>query len=110
MFYKPILPNLRGNSLILDFVGPRSTLLFKTLGVPHSLLCSQNWKDQSEYNKVKAVIRNLASLNDCSERALALAKSTITPGKTSQQNLILVVETQRKKCYLKAKIELKKLL
>ena len=68
-------PKIRSTSAISNFVEPRSTVLFKALGVPHSLLALSNWRDQPKYYHVKTAIRNFTPLNDCSERALVLAKT-----------------------------------
>ena len=67
---KPTLPKICRNSAMPDFVGPRSTILFKSIGVKHTFLASPGWRDQPEYQQVKAAARNLTPTNDCSERVL----------------------------------------
>ena len=44
---KPTLPKICRNFAIPDFVAPRSTVLFKSIGVKHTFLASPGWKDQS---------------------------------------------------------------
>ena len=106
----PALPKVLPTSLILDFVRPRSTVLFKTLGIPHSFLASSSWKDQPEYDVVKAAVRNHTPVNDSFERALGLTTTfngTITKDETSYQDLILVVKAHMKKNKLQKKKDLK---
>ena len=70
---KPTLPKICRKSAIPDFVGPRSTVLFKSIGVKHTFLASPGWRVQPKYQQVKAAVKNPTTTNDCSERALALA-------------------------------------
>ena len=96
---KPALPKIPSTSAIPDFIGRRSTVLFKTLGVQKSFLALSNWRDRPEYHQVKTAIRNFTPLNDCSERALALARTlcgVVTQDESSHQNRILVVKAHRK--------------
>ena len=110
MIKKQALPKIRSTSVISDFVGPRSTVLFKALGVTHSFLALSNWRYQPEYHHVKTAIRNFTPLNNCSERALVLATTlcgVVTQDESSHQNRILVVEAHKKKHHLANKSELK---
>ena len=103
---KPGLPKIRLGVRIPDFVGPRSCVLFKTIGVSYSFLALQNWKEQPEYYQIKAAIKNLTPLNDCSERALALATTycgALTKEENCYQDLMLVVEEHRKNLRLRRK-------
>ena len=109
---KPTLPKICRNSAISDFVGPRSTVLFKSIGVKHTFLASPGWRDQPEYQQVKAAVKNQTTTNDCSERALALATAysgTMTKDEWSFQDLVLIVEAHRKRYKIKKKNQLKKL-
>ena len=93
-------PKIRSTSAISDFVEPRSTVLFKALGVPHSLLALSNWRDQPKYYHVKTAMKNFTPLNDCSEQALAFATTlcgVVTQDESSHKNLILVVEHEAHK-------------
>ena len=99
--------------MIPDFVEPRSTVLFKALGVTHSFLALSNWRYQPEYHHVKTATRNFTPLNDCSEGALVLATTlcgVVTQDESSHQNRILVVEAHKKKYHLANKSELKTVL
>ena len=110
---KPILPTIPPGSSLPDFVGPRSILLFKLLQVPHSFLSSPDWRSSPEFNKVKEALNNLTPVNDNCERALALATTfngMITKDETSFQELVLVVDSHRKKFKLQKKKDLKKLM
>ena len=109
---KPTLPKICRNSAIPDFVGPKSTVLFKPIGVKHTFLASPGWKDQPEYQQVKAAVKKLTTTNECSERALTLATAysgTMTKDEWSFQDLVLIVEAHRKRYKIKKKNQLKKL-
>ena len=113
MIKNQALPKIRSLSTIPDFVEPRSTVLFKALGVPHSFLALSNWMYQPDYHHVKTTIRNFTPLNDCSERALVLATilcGVVIQDEFSHQNLILVVEAHKTKYHLANKSELKAVL
>ena len=110
MIKKQALPKIHSSSTIPNFVEPRSTVLFKALGVPHYSLALSNWRYQPEYHHVKTAIRNFTPLNDCSEQALVFALTlcgVVTQNESSHQNLILVVEAHKKKYHLANKSELK---
>ena len=96
---KPTLPKICRNSAIPDFVGPRSTVLFKSIGIKHTFLASPGWRDhQLEYQQVKAVVKNVTTTNDYTERALATAYSgTMSKDEWSFQDLVLIVEAHRKR-------------
>ena len=107
---KPTMPKICRNSAIPDFVGPRSTVLFKSIGVKHTFLASPGWRDLPEYQQVKAAVKNLTTTNDCSERALTLATAysgTLTKDEWSFQDLVLIVEAHRKSYKIKKKNQLK---
>ena len=109
---KPILPDLTPSSTITDFVGPRSTVFFNILGVPHSFLKNSDWRTSSDFQQIRRALKNLTPLNDSCERALALATTfngKITKDEASFQDLLLVVEAHRKKFNLQKKKDLKKL-
>ena len=109
---KPGLPKIRLGMCIPDFVGPRSCFLFKTIGVSYSFLALPNWREQPEYYQIKAAIKNLTLLNDCSERALALATTycgALTKEENCYQDLTLVVEEHRKKFKIEKKMDLIKI-
>ena len=109
---KPVLPRILPNSSLADFFGARSTVLFKILNVPHSFLSSPDWRSSPEFMKIKEAVSNLSPLNDCCERALALATTfngTMTNDEASYQELMLVVESHRKKFKLSKKDDLKNL-
>ena len=109
---KPTLPKICRNSAIPDFVGPRSTVLFKSIGVKHIFLASPGWRDQPEHQQVEAAVKNLTTTNNYSERALALATAyseAMTKDEWSFQDLVLIVEAHRKMYKTKKKNQLKKL-
>ena len=102
---KPTLPSITSESILEDFVGGRSRVLFDLLGVSLEFLNEDNWNEAPEFSLVQAALRNLTPINDSSERALALA----TRFNTSYQELMLVVESHCRKYSLKTKEDLKKL-
>ena len=113
MIKKQALPKILSTSVISDFVGPRSTVLFKTHEVTYSFLALSNWRYQLEYHHVKTATRNFTPLNDCIERALVLATTFCGVGtldESSHQNRILVVEAHKKKYHLSNKSELRTVL
>ena len=110
---KPKLPNITPKSSLEDFVVPRSKLLFRILDVPHSFLSSLDWSTSPEFEKIKGALNNLTLLNDSCERALALATTfngIITKDETTFQELVLIVDSHRKKYKLQRKKDFKKLL
>ena len=89
------LPKICCKSAIPDFIGPRSTVLLKSIEVKHTFLASPGWRDQPEYQQVKAAVKNLTATNDCSVRALSLATAysgTMTKDKWSFKDLVLIVK------------------
>ena len=108
---KPTLPELTAESNLLDFVGPRSTLLFNLVDVPHTFLSSSSWKESPSYTKVQEALARLHPINDSSERALGLATSVnnkITFDDETYQNLILGIDQHRKLYGMGSKKDLKK--
>ena len=108
-----LIPNITPKSSLEDFVGPRSTLLFRILDVPHSFISSPDWSTSPEFEKIKESLNNLTPLNDSCERALALATTfngIITKDETTFQELVLIVDSHRKKYKLQRKKDLKKLM
>ena len=109
---KPELPTITLKSTVLDFVGPRSTLIFDLLGVSPAFLKETDWQERPEYSSMQDSLRNLVSLNDSAERALALATTInghMTRTEDSYQDLALVVAAHRKKYDLTSKKHLKNL-
>ena len=107
---KPSLPLISPNSSLPDFLGPRSTILFSLIDVPHTFLADPQWRQSTEFQQVKAALKNLSPVNDSCERALALATTfngLITKDEESYQELVLVVEAHRKKFKLEKKSDLK---
>ena len=107
---KPSLPLISPNSSLPDFLGPRSTILFSLIDVPHTFLADPQWRQSTEFQQVKAALKNLSPVNDSCERALALATTFnghITKDEESYQELVLVVEAHRKKFKLEKKSDLK---
>ena len=108
---KPTLPHLTTDSKLLDFVGPRSTLLFDLLNIPHTFLANDNWKDLPEYKTVKDALKKLRPINDSAERALNLAtqlNNKMTQDEKFYQDLILAVDKHRKLFGVGTKQDLKK--
>ena len=88
----------------------RSTILFSLIDVPHTFLADPQWRQSTEFQQVKAALKNLSPVNDSCERALALATTfngLITKDEESYQELVLVVEAHRKKFKLEKKSDLK---
>ena len=109
---KPTLPTITLRSKIPDFVGPRSILIFNLLKIDHTFLLEDDWRETSEYTTMKTALANLHPVNDSAERALSMATTyngRITKNEESFQQLMLVVESHRKKYGFKTKSDLKKL-
>ena len=60
-------------SALPDYTGPRSTVLFNILDIPHTFLDDPEWRQRPEYMQVKMALKNLTPLNDSCETAEALA-------------------------------------
>ena len=109
---KPTLPRIGKTSVITDFVGPRSTVLFKLIDVPHSILSQPDWRHQPGVIRVREALQNQSTTYDSCERALSLATSfsgKITKDKSQYQDLVLLAESHRKKYKLEKKEDFKKL-
>ena len=109
---KHVLPSITAKSSLPDFVGPRSTVIFCLIDIPHSFLADPLWRQTPEYDAAKSALSNLSAVNDSCERALALAtkfNGNITKDEDSFQELVLAVEAHRKTFNLQKKSDLKKL-
>lgn len=109
---KPSLPAITLSSTVCDFVGPRSTLMFDLLEVPHTFLLEPDWLQRPESAAMQMSLRHLIPLNDSAERALALATTingNMTRTEETYQELVLVIAAHRKKYNLKTKKDLKML-
>lgn len=103
---KPQLPTLQATSEVIDFVGPRSKVLFELVKVPMDFLAEKDWYTTPEYDTVKKAVKNLSATNDSAERAISLMttfNSKITRDEESFQDLLQVVEHHRKKYNFKTK-------
>ena len=60
-------------SALPDYTGPRSTVLFNILDIPHTFLDDPEWRQRPEYMQVKMALKNLTPVNVFCERVLALA-------------------------------------
>ena len=84
----------------------RGTVLYSFLALP-------NPRDQSGYPHIKAVIKNLTPLNYFSERHLALTTAYsgfLIKEDNCYQDLILVLEENRKKFKIQKKMDLTKIV
>ena len=109
---KPTLQSFSAKSVITEFVGDRSRLLFDLFCVQTGFLLSPDWQMTPEYDTVKTALKNMSPLNDSSERALALAirlNTNITRDDETYQELVQVVEAHRKEYKLDTKKDLKNL-
>ena len=107
---KPTLPAVDVTSEILDFVGPRSKLLFDLLEIPTDFLNTDECYKSTEYETAK---KALSATNDSAERAIALAvtfNTKITRDEETYQELLQVVdfEYHRKTYKFNTKKDLKK--
>ena len=78
-----------------------SRSFFKTSQIDDSFLQMpvQTWSDSPSYNAAATLVKNLAGVNDCSERGGALIQNfneTITKDEQQKQFLLQVVEKHRK--------------
>ena len=108
---KPTLPEVDVTSEILDFVGPRSKLLFDLLEISTDFLNTEEWYKSTEYETAKKALKALSTTNDSAERAIALAvtfNTKITRDEQTYQELLQVVEYHRKTYNFNTKKELKK--
>ena len=95
---KPTLPEFNENSKLVEFIGPRSRLLFDLLNLPLDFLSEANWHLTSHYQEAKAALKSLSATNDSAERAIALMtqyETKITQDEESFQDLLQVVEYHR---------------
>ena len=98
---KPTLPAVTIKSELLDFVEPRSKLLFDLLEIPTDFLIAAEWTQS---------LKSLSTTNDSAERAIALAvnyNTKITKDEESYQELLQVVEYHRNTFGYRTKKDLK---
>ena len=67
---KPKLPVFDETSQLLQFVGPRSRLLFDILELPIDFLAEGKWYLTSYYKAANDALKTLSATNDSAERAL----------------------------------------
>ena len=107
---KPTLPAVTIKSELLDFVEPRSKLLFDLLEIPTDFLITAEWTQSAEYETAKQALKSLSTTNDSAERAIALAvnyNTKITRDEESYQELLQVVEYHRNTFGYRTKKDLK---
>jgi hypothetical protein len=78
-----------------------SQSFFQTTGIDDSFLGSpvEMWSESPSYNMASVLVKNLACVNDCAERGVALIQnfnSSITSDEEQKQYLLQVVEQHRK--------------
>ena len=92
------------------YIFPISLRLNPDYSIINNLFINPQWRQSTEFQQVKAALKNLSPVNDSCERALALATTfngLITKDEESYQELVLVVEAHRKKFKLEKKSDLK---
>ena len=57
---KPTLPSITSKSILGDFVGGRSRVLFDLLGVSLEFLNEDNWSEAPEFSLIQAALKNLS--------------------------------------------------
>ena len=106
---KPVLPIIVSGSQLIDFVGPRSQLIFQLLNIDVDFLTRPNWRESSELLDMKRALKSLSATNDCSERGISLIQTfnrKITYNENDLQDLLQVVEQHRKRFPMKSKKDL----
>ena len=70
---QPVFPHLSNESKIVDFIGPRSWLLFDLLHNTGQwlLLPAEDWEGDREYREMNAIVMDLSVTNDTAERAIS---------------------------------------
>ncbi len=105
---KPKFPTFDPSSIeyprqLLDFVGPRSWLVFELLGLKNESLdwmmvplCY--WEKMFGYSKIEEIIRGIEVVNDCAERAVKLITDfkDVCVNVEEQQSLFQLIEDHRK--------------
>ena len=92
---------------LLDFIGPKSWLLFNLLNLKEERLDWLQapvsfWEKMFGYRRVKIIVRSLEVVNDCAEWAIKLITDykEATASVEEQEFLLQVVEDYRKKLML----------
>ena len=104
---KPTFPEIRiGNencSTLIDFVGPKSWLLFHILGMNHNQewlhLPLEYWTLMKDYKNLWAFVSVLEFVNDSAERGIKIVSDfkDMCRNLDTQEYLFQVVEAHRKK-------------
>ena len=107
---KPELPVVKDSSILADFAGPRSRLLFDLVGVSKEFLEKDDWHLTAQYKQLKSSLKNLSATNDSAERAISLMttyNTRITRKESSFQHLLQVVWWHQKQFSFQTKEKLK---
>ena len=98
---KPVFPDhnvLNGDSLV-NFVGPRSWLLFHLTGLAHQWLHQpvEEWNNNQDYATLKHMLNHLEVVNDGAERAIkdVTEYAHITHDGNLQDDYIVVANCHR---------------
>ena len=95
--FKPI--EVKISTRLKDLINHNSWHIFKVFDVKDSWLREnpQTWADNEDYNKLKSVLKNLVSVNDCCERAIKIAQDFIDVGRKEQkyQDIVVVLKHHR---------------
>ena len=88
---------------LLDFVGPRSWVVFELLGLKNESLYWMMvplcyWEKMFGYSKIEEIIRGIEVVNDCAERAVKLITDfkDVCVNVEEQQSLFQLIEDHRK--------------
>lgn len=110
---KPQLPMIDAASILSDFVGPNSWLLFHLFGkVSTASWLATNpaptWETNNSYMEMKEVVKTLKVVNDPAERGIKLCTDFLqmTRDHQNRQDLYQVVEDHRRRVSCKTKLDL----
>lgn len=109
---KPSFSPITKKSTLVDFVGPESLYLFKTLDLSKEWLTERvgMWEMDPNYNKAKEFVTNLKVVNDAAERGVKLISefaTKITTDETQRMWLLQTVEAHRQRIDISRKETLK---
>lgn len=97
----PVFPTLNSSSKLVSLIGPKSWLLFQTLGFSSDWLTKppSQWEGDTAYQEIAKFARHVKVVNDLSERAVKLIQDyahNITKNEVQRQYLLQVVEQHRR--------------
>ena len=99
---KPLYPNVRSYTSLVDLIGPESHTLFQSLNISTGWLERpvSDWSSDADFQTAESFVRSIKVVNDAAERGVKLISdfaTIITTDPEQRQALLQGVENHRHK-------------